>query len=69
MKLEDGSIATEDKRSHDAASGDNINLVEKYGPIGSSAVRAVLSVTSRTRGRDAKRDELDRLLAPKHLPE
>ena len=62
-------MANETTRPDARVSEDRVNLVEKYGPIGPSAVRAAVSVKSRNPQQDKKRDKLDHLLAPEHLPE
>lgn len=62
-------MANETKRPDARISEERVNLVEKYGPIGPSAVRAAVSVKSKKPRQDKKTDKLDHLLAPEHLPE
>ncbi|MGO4352595.1 hypothetical protein AB4Z25_11740 [Rhizobium sp. RAF36] len=62
-------MASEPKRADARVSEEEVNLVEKYGPIGPSAVRAAVSVRSRKPLQNRKTDKFDHLLAPEHLPE
>lgn len=53
----------------DEATCDANRLIDRYGPIGLSAVRAAVSIPSAKPAEDGRKDKLDRFLVPEHLPD